>query len=308
MSSDDNTFSLEEESLEDVERYCNEKNVPFLCIIAPFAPLRIAPERILTARFSYPDEFILDEFVTKVIETYPRKEDRPTLHLLIHSPGGAVSSSYMVARVLRNTFNNIIGYIPHIAASGATILALSCNEVVMGHISRLTGIDPYYVIEGEITRPLSLVRAFDHLQDILGTMTLGEISYPYQHLVKTITAEKYDEATHNLKMVEKYTTELMEKSGYETPSIKNIIDGVLYEVESHEEVIPYDKAQEMGINVKFADDISYNECWEVMQSWLRQYYLRPSPVHIIKYRLPEVDRSPEPTSGSLNKEEKERLN
>lgn len=303
--SEDNIFALEEETNQSVKEYSVECNANLLCIIAPFAPLRVAPERTLRARFSYPDEFVLNEFVSKVIDQYPEKEERPPLKLLIHSPGGAVSSSYMVARVIRHTFNHITGFIPHIAASGATVLALSCNEVVMGHISRFTGIDPFYLVEGEVSRPLAIVRAFDHLQDLLGTKTLGEISYPYRHLVSTITAEKYDEATHSLKMVENYATELMEKAGYESDKIKKIVDGVLYDIESHEEVIPYDKALEMGINVKYFNEEPYTACWEIMQMWLRQYYLRPSPIHIIKYCFPIPIMSTDTTSNSLNSNHEE---
>jgi len=193
----------------------------------------------------------------------------------------------MVARTLRSNFNKIIGFVPHIAASGATVVALCCNEIVMGDISRLTGIDPHYEIDDETVYPLSTVRAFKNLEEILGTKTLDEISFPYQHLVQSITAEKYDEATHTLKMVEDYASEVMKKAGYTDNEIKKIIDGVLYDIEAHEEVITLDRAKEIGIKAKhFREDNQYSECWKVMKGWLNKYFLQPSPIHFIKHCVP----------------------
>jgi hypothetical protein len=285
-------FKLKEEEEASVKKLADKCNAITLCIIAPFAPLRIAPRRSLGASFSFPDEFVLEEFIDIVLEKYPQKENRPPLYLLLHSPGGTVSSSYMVARTLRTHFNRLIGFIPHIAASGATIVALSCNEIIMGEISRLTGIDPHYDIDSETIFPLSTVRAFKNLEGILGTKTLDEISFPYQHLVQSITAEKYDEATHSLKMVEDYATELMKKAGYNDDEIEKIINGVLYDIEAHEEVITLDRAKELGIKAKhFREDPQYSECWKVMKGWLNKYFLQPSPIHFIKYCTPKIDTS-----------------
>lgn len=293
-------FKLIAEENGKVKDMADKCNALALCIIAPFAPLRVAPRRSLAASFSFPDEFMLEEFIGVVLEKYPKKEDRPPLYLLLHSPGGTVSSSYMVARTLRSHFNRIVGFVPHMAASGATIVALSCNEIVMGDISRLTGIDPHHEIDGELVYPLSTVRAFKNLEEILGTKTLDEISFPYQHLVQSITAEKYDEATHALKMVEDYATELMQKAGYAEPEIERIINGVLYDIEAHEEVITTDRAKEIGIKVKhFAEDPKYKECWKVMKGWLNKYFLQPSPIHFIKYCIPSIPV--EQASVGLNK-------
>jgi hypothetical protein len=287
--SDEFSFKIQEETDDGVTNLACDKNVIALCIIAPFLPQRIAPKRSISAQFSFPDEFILEEFVESVSKIYPEKEERPPLHLLIHSFGGAVASSYMAARVLRDNFNNIIGYIPHIAASGATVLALSCNEIVMGDISRITGIDPSYEGEsGESFHPLSIVRSFETLERILGAKTIEEISFPYQHLVQTITAEMYDQATNSLEMVNGYTTELMEKAGYNKTEIKKVVKGLLYDISIHEEVLTLDHAKELGIKAKhYTEDPSTVEYWKMMKTWLKNYYLKPSPMHIIKYCTPK---------------------
>jgi len=303
LSSRADTFKLQEEKSKTVKDLTAKCKVAALCIVAPFAPLRIAPKRSVAARFSIPDEFVIEEFVERITEGFPEKKNRPPLYLLIHSPGGTVSSSYVVARVLRKNFEKIIGFVPHIAASGATVMALSCNELVMGNISRLTGIDPSYETDGETIYPLSIVRAFQTLETRLRTKTLDEISYPYQHLVESISGDKLDEATNTLKMVEQYATELMENAGYDEAQIKKVIAGVLYEIHAHEEVITADKAKKIGIKVvDFNESANYLEAWKVMRNWLKDYYLKPSPIHIIRYCLPPSSEQPEKTdSGDLKK-------
>jgi hypothetical protein len=223
MSRSSREFKIEKETLPDVKKLANSENAYVLCCIAPFAPTRVNPTRSVFAAFSFPDEFIVEDFVELVCDCYPKKKDRPTLHLLIHSPGGTVSSSYVVSSVLRDCFNKIIGYVPHMAASGASVMALSCDELILGDISRLTGFDPYHQSNGDTECALSTVRAFSNLVKYFKTRTLEEAPYPYQHLLNSITAEKYDEATHTLRLVAGYAAELMVKAGYQAETIKQVI-------------------------------------------------------------------------------------
>lgn len=289
METNVSPFKLEKEDEGCIKGICEKQNCISLCIIAPFAPLRIAPKRMLSASFGYPDEFALEEFIELVIEKFPKKENRPPLFLLLHSPGGELSSSYMVARTLRQNFNKIVAFIPHIAASGATIVALGCDEIVMGNISRLSGIDPSSETETGTVSALSIVRAFKLLEKDLETKTLDEISYPYQHLVKSISAEKLDAASHSMDLVEGYAYELMNKAGYLDDEIARIVHSLLWEVEAHEEVISFDKAKEMGIKVKhYSDAKEYSETWKAMKQWLNKYFLNPSSVHFIKYCFPKL--------------------
>ena len=55
---------------------------------------------------------------------------------MVNSPGGLVQSSYKVARASRKTFKEISVFVPHIAASGGTLLALTGNKIVMGMRAR----------------------------------------------------------------------------------------------------------------------------------------------------------------------------
>lgn len=67
------------------------------------------------------------------------------LDLILHSPGGRVTSTESLVNYLRAKFdNNIRVFIPQISMSGGTLLALSGKEIWMGSHSNLGPIDPQF--------------------------------------------------------------------------------------------------------------------------------------------------------------------
>lgn len=281
-------FKLEEETGEEIVKFASEHKVCLLAIIAPFTPERVAPRRVVFAEFRYPEEFMTEEFIEKVSQNFPDKEKRPPLYLLIHSPGGEVSSAYVIASVLRENFNKIITFVPHIAASGATLLSISSNEIIMGDISQLSPIDPYY-IEGErVIYAISLISAFKNLDEYFRTRGVEDASYPYQHFADCLYPESYDRAVRLVEMVDGYANELLEKAGYSEEQRKEIIGELLYQASLHQETIRFNRAKEIGLKVKHHKESNeYAEAWTIMRSWLKKYYLQPSPIHIMRYVLPE---------------------
>lgn len=65
------------------------------------------------------------------------------LDLLLHTPGGDVAATESIIDYLHSLYNgNIRAIIPQMAMSGGTLIALSCNEIVMGRQSSLGPVDP----------------------------------------------------------------------------------------------------------------------------------------------------------------------
>ena len=75
------TFNVEEEVLEAVKEHATQCNSILLCIIAPFVPLRVGPKKFVGAQFAFPDEIVIEDFVEKISMIYPKKEERPPLHI-----------------------------------------------------------------------------------------------------------------------------------------------------------------------------------------------------------------------------------
>lgn len=67
------------------------------------------------------------------------------LDLILHTPGGDMAATESLVDYLRSMFGtNIRAIIPQLAMSGGTIMALSCNKIVMGKESSIGPIDPQF--------------------------------------------------------------------------------------------------------------------------------------------------------------------
>lgn len=95
------------------------------------------------------------------------------LDLILHSPGGSAEAAESVMEYLRDRFDHIRAIVPHAAMSAATMMALACDEIVMGSHSQLGPVDPQFTIntpDGPRTAPAQLIldqfeRAKEECQD-----------------------------------------------------------------------------------------------------------------------------------------------
>ena len=67
------------------------------------------------------------------------------LDLILHTPGGDIAATESIVEYLRSVFGkDIRAFIPQIAMSAGTMIALSCKEIVMGKQSNIGPIDPQF--------------------------------------------------------------------------------------------------------------------------------------------------------------------
>jgi hypothetical protein len=67
------------------------------------------------------------------------------LDLILHTPGGDMAATESLVDYLRAMFGkDIRAIIPQLAMSGGTIMALSCNKIIMGKESSIGPIDPQF--------------------------------------------------------------------------------------------------------------------------------------------------------------------
>lgn len=67
------------------------------------------------------------------------------LDLILHTPGGDLAATESIVDYLKKIFNNDIRvFVPQIAMSAGTMMALSAKEIVMGKQSNLGPIDPQF--------------------------------------------------------------------------------------------------------------------------------------------------------------------
>jgi len=270
------------------QKYAEEKEVIILSLIAPFRPKRVSPATKISPSLGYSDEVSVETIVEEVKSNV--KEENRNLHLLVHSPGGGVSSSYMIARMLRDTFKDITSFVPYTAASGATLITIGSDQIVMGELSKLSPMDVRVQREGEEepTSILSLLRGYTRLSKEYSTTPEEDIPYPDRHLINSVTLEEFEKFSSLLGDMYGHACEILSKTGYDEEKIEEISDRMIYSARHHNEIIRYTKAQDIGLNVEWYNN--FEEEWRVMRRWLDEYKGIESATHHINYVIPESIR------------------
>lgn len=77
------------------------------------------------------------------MEAIYKMDKKKGLDIFIHTPGGSVAATEGIGDYLRSVFDNDIEcYVPHMAMSCGTLLAMACRKIYMGKHSCLGPIDP----------------------------------------------------------------------------------------------------------------------------------------------------------------------
>ena len=91
------------------------------------------------------------------------------LDLILHSPGGSPEAAEQMLEYLRTQFDYIRAIVPLQAKSAATMIALGCDEILMGEHSELGPIDPQILVpvpEGRRFAPAhAILRDFKRAKD-----------------------------------------------------------------------------------------------------------------------------------------------
>src|SRR5262245_24501774 len=92
--------------------------------------------------------------------------------VLIHSPGGTLTSCYQVARLFARVADSWEALVPAIATSGATLICLGSSCVVMSDMTQLGPIDPQVIskrherfFQNERQSPLEAFEAVKYLRE-----------------------------------------------------------------------------------------------------------------------------------------------
>lgn len=94
---------------------------------------------------SAPNTIINDNDINALMNAINKLDRTKGLDLILHTPGGDIAATENVVNYLQSAFpNNIRAIIPQLSMSAGTMIALSCNCIVMGKQSSLGPIDPQF--------------------------------------------------------------------------------------------------------------------------------------------------------------------
>lgn len=309
--------SIIDRNLEKVVDYSKESGqcLPFLqkiadrdkcglmAFIAPYTAVRVSPVETRVASIGLSEEFGIIGAIDKLKVTIARKATLDKLYLLINSPGGLVHSSYKIAKLLRTNFKNIKVFIPHLAASGGTMMALVGNEIVMGRMSHLTPIDVQVPYADQYVSAYCMSRAMSRLSEFFSKSTPEEAPYPWKSMTEKLDPVLMEHWSSNLAEISTYAGELLRLSGYEQGDIERIVDALVFPTRPHTFVIDQDRARRLKLKISTSKQDA--EDLKTMEAWLTDYMLKAADKHIIRFVTPnEKGVRSESTKRAVSKAEK----
>lgn len=91
------------------------------------------------------------------------------LDIILHSPGGSPEAAEQIVKYIRKKYNDVRAIIPQNAMSAATMIACSCDTILMGKHSAIGPIDPqitYPTESGHFTAPAqSILDEFEQAKE-----------------------------------------------------------------------------------------------------------------------------------------------
>jgi ClpP class serine protease len=78
----------------------------------------------------------------EVIRAIHLTDEEVPIDLVVHTPGGLLLASLQIARAMKARKGKVTVFVPHLAMSGGTLLALAADEIVMDTHAVLGPIDP----------------------------------------------------------------------------------------------------------------------------------------------------------------------
>lgn len=260
-----------------------KKNMVMLAFIGSYVPRRYTPTSSVWTSISIADEFGM-EGALRAIRQASGKE-KPKAYFLVNSLGGGLGSSFKIAQAVRDTFEEITVFVPHIAASGGTLLALTGDKIRMGAMSQLSPLDPQipYLDHGNVSAN-SITRAKKRLDDIFEKRHESEAGYPDRHMTEMLDPVMYEEFHGLREECGIYVSTVLKKAKYKRDKANKIVSELLFRFLTHGFVIDKDLASEMGLNISQDGD---PEEWDLMRNWFASYVGREADRHFIRYCIPD---------------------
>lgn len=273
-----NVINCFEEDDQVITQYADRKKIALIAFIAPQVSVRVSPADTVSASIGLLEEFGVEALVNKL-----REKGVERAYLLVNSPGGQMDSSYKIAIAVREALKEVTTFVPHVAASGGTLLTIAGNEIVMGPMSHITPLDTQVRFKGAWVSATSSARFYQRAIDWFEKQTLEEAPYPQRALTEKLDPYLMEEWNGVISAMTDYVTEVLTASGYS--DAEAIATKLVKGYPTHSYVLNENKAKQIGLNV--VDASANAEAWKVMRYWLSKYLIEQQMTHCIRYVIPD---------------------
>lgn len=194
---------------------------------------------------------INDNDMNAFMETIYGLDRSKGLDLILHTPGGAVGPTEAIVTYLKKMFgNDITAIIPQIAMSAGTMIACSCNGIVMGKQSSLGPIDPHLNGASTIEVVKEFERAHKEIKEDSTKIAVWQFilsKYNPTYLNQCLKAEEWAK-----EIVQKWLESGMFKGKKEAKEMSIKVVEALLETDknlSHSRHISIDTCKRIGLNI-----------------------------------------------------------
>jgi hypothetical protein len=287
------TLNLDQEKDELLVNLATAEQAVLVCAIVPYTSVRISPVNEVSAVIGLHEEFAFEALIDELSEMGFQNHK---LMMLLNSPGGGLHASFKVARAIRNSFKGIEIYVPHMAASGGTLIALAADKIIMGIMSQLSPLDPQIYYNGRQISALSGRHAYDRMCKFFENITRDEAPYPAQALADKLDPFIMEDWNCAIETATDYSTQILKLAGYAEAT--NIAQQLIHNFADHDSDINFETASKLGIRVERHDATDRNKkVWRIFRSWLGKFLFKESLTHVIRYALPGPAAVPEGGNG-----------
>jgi hypothetical protein len=288
-----NPIAIEPELENDpsLQKWADSEKCALLAFIAPYIGKRVSPVSEVYASIGMQEEFGVESFIDQCIHAKVKK-----LHLLVNSPGGGVVSSYKIAKALRTHFSEIRVFVPHMAASGGTLIALTGDEIVMGLMSHLSPLDPQFYYQGITLSSNTFARCFERFSNRFAKMQPDEAPYPIRCMTEKLDPLIMEEMNGTTQACIEYVIDILQMTGYSREDAVQKALHLTMNFTDHSTVLGRKALDEKGFKV--VSEAKYRKEWLNMRQWLRRYIASPEGVHHLRYCLPKIES--EKKNGTSN--------
>jgi Serine dehydrogenase proteinase len=229
--------------LEPLKAMAAAENAAIITFIAPDKLIRLSPASYSSTLISTNDVYRLEEALAE----HNRSVEKA--FLLLHSPGGSLSSSYNIARYLRKKFTFLHVFVPYEAASGATLMSLAGNKLTLGELGYITPIDPQIRYRGEWVSSYGIVEKVSDIERRFKKLAPEEMPIPWKQMVDQLDLVQYREMETLVWEAQHYAMKLLESAQYSRDLRVAIAMKLARNTFSHGHCFDSDACKEMGLKI-----------------------------------------------------------
>jgi len=192
---------------------------------------------------------MMPEDINGIMNAFHNMDASKGLVLILHTPGGDITAAEQIINYVHSIFDDVTAIVPVRCMSAGTMLALSCDEIIISKAGQLGPTDPQIFGPNSVK---NIIEQFEMArQDILRNPQLAHLWAP---ILRTYGHSLYRHATKVEAYAKAKITEWLKQKGKSSPEVDLILRTFHDTPNFHGERIGYRDMKNLGMNVKLLED------------------------------------------------------